>query len=359
MHIVFITKSVSILGGKEKVLLNLASHFAMLGHTVEIGTYDGSILPIAEIDKRIKIEPLPIAFFLTALPIFQRLIGLVTGVKLCRSFLSQRPHAVIITTDYLISIIVYISKINIRHRLIIWEHLSFTVLKNRFWIYGRQYVYSRAKAIVALNPVEAAFYQSKSCHVTCIPNAIKLNEQINNLHSKSMLWIGSITSEKGIEYVVELAKNIFENCHGITINIFGKGNRQQWLREAIQINNLSGIITLNEETKDISQAFKRAAFLVLTSKHECFPTVILEAFSYGLPVLAFNCPTGPSTMIKNNDNGFLIPMGNVPMLAAKALSLFNNKDLLHRLSDGAFKSANNYAPEKVHEQWKTLLNYAY
>ncbi len=355
MQIVFVTKSVSILGGKEKVLLNLANHFASIGHTVEIASYDGSISPVIKVDNSIKFTTLPIAYFNLDIGPVKRLFGLTSGWKHCKKFIAERSGALFITTDHIISILVFFSK-SVQDRMVIWEHLSFTVLKSSVWIWLRKYVYRRAKAIVALNSTEAFFYQSIGCNVSCIPNAIQLNNQVKSASQNGVVWIGGITFEKGIEDVIELAKIFKRDERKIVISIFGKGNRELWLSEEILVNNLSDIVFFHGETKNIQEAYNNSAVLILTSKHECFPTVILEAFSYSLPVIAYDCPTGPATMVANNKNGFLIPMGNVAKMSEQVLSLIDNKQLLRQLGEGALRSAEGFSPEKIYLQWKVLLN---
>ena len=355
MQIVFVTKSVSILGGKEKVLLHLANHFSLIGHTVEIATYDGSIHPIIDVAGSIKFTALPIEYFNLNIGPLQRLSGLISGWKHCKKFIAKRSGALFITTDHIISILVFFSK-SAKDRIVIWEHLSFTVLKSKIWVRLRRFVYRHALAVVALNAFEALYYQSIGSNVFCIPNAIKLNIPVESANQNAVIWIGAITFEKGIEDVIELGKIFKRDQRKVVINIFGKGDCEPWLLEQIKENNLLDFIFFHGETKNIQEAYSTSSVLILTSKHECFPTVILEAFSYSLPVLAYDCPTGPAAMVVDNKNGFLIPMGNVTKMSEQLLSLLNNKTTLNILSEGALRSATDFRPEKIYGQWVELID---
>jgi len=68
----------------------------------------------------------------------------------------------------------------------------------------------------------------------------------------------------------------------------------------------------------------------MSSRFEGLPMVLLEAQSYGLPIIAFDCDTGPSDLIENNKNGYLVESGNVKELANTILNSFFIKDELYK-----------------------------
>lgn len=83
--------------------------------------------------------------------------------------------------------------------------------------------------------------------------------------------------------------------------------------------------------------------------------VLLEAMAYGLPCIAFDCPTGPRAIIKNNKNGFLIPDNDDLLFIEKLSALIENEDLRLEFGKNAKHSSENYSVEKIMEHWRSFL----
>ena len=93
----------------------------------------------------------------------------------------------------------------------------------------------------------------------------------------------------------------------------------------------------------------------MTSIQECFPMVILEANAVGVPVVSFNCPTGPRNIIHEAKDGFLIPVGDQKAFVNKLEQLSNNTLLLDTLGNNAKQNASNYILSKVMNLWNTII----
>ncbi|MCK6682147.1 MAG: glycosyltransferase [Thermoanaerobaculia bacterium] len=99
----------------------------------------------------------------------------------------------------------------------------------------------------------------------------------------------------------------------------------------------------------------RASALVLTSLYEAWPTVILEAFDLGVPVVSYDCPSGPSEMLGNQERGWLTSENPKSLAAAVAelLSPGGTEEACRRTEAGrSFVDA--HRPEKAMAAW---LNY--
>ena len=92
-----------------------------------------------------------------------------------------------------------------------------------------------------------------------------------------------------------------------------------------------------------------------TSKHEGFPNALLEALYYGVPSISTNCPHGPSDMINDGENGFLVPVGDVDTLAKKIQLLIESKKLQQKFSNAALESTKKYEMEHIAEKWMRII----
>ena len=93
----------------------------------------------------------------------------------------------------------------------------------------------------------------------------------------------------------------------------------------------------------------------MTSRTEGFPLVLIEAMSCGLPCVAYDCPIGPRSIIKDQINGFLIEDNNPDLFAEKLHLLIENEDLRKQMGKTASESVTAYDLKLIMKQWQTLF----
>ncbi len=354
--VIFFTKSISFTGGKEKVLAGLANYLCDEGYGIKIITYDGSTESAFALNDKITVCSLPAKSIKTGKYFAVKLNTLFADIRLYAGLKKIiGPYDYFICTDYLIAAIVFLAFRGSAKKIIVWEHLTYMVTISRFWKFIKRKIYPRMHAIVALNKEEAAFYKKYGDNVQCIPNPVEQQKLVSNSHGRFFIWVGALTEEKGAEELVTLAKLLKEKKILTPINIYGKGEEEIHLHESIAACGLKEILILKGIEKNISLIYRNAAALLLLSKHECLPTVVLEAFSFGVPVIAFDCPTGPRSIISDAKDGYLIKEGEVRTMAEKMLSLLNDDQLYCSLSSNAFNTSSLYNPAMIYPLWKKLL----
>lgn len=339
------------------MLAGQANYFIDAGYAVSIITYDGSTQSCFNMHTAVTITTLPVTFIHhSKMPLKQlwHFIKDVGRYKSVKDVVAKADYC--ITTDQIIATVFFYSFKKLINKLVVWEHLSYINYNtSRVWKYFVEKVYPKVKMVVTLNNEEAGHYATMGCTVQSIPNAIVKNDKAVLVTTGHLVWVGAITKEKGIEALPALTE-LFKQ-HGLqnTIQVYGKGDSEEYLKEAIKAKGLSDILIYEGLENDTSMIYKDAMALLVTSKHECLPTVILEAFSYGLPVIAFDCPTGPRNMIADKTDGRIIPMDDVHALYNCISDLVSDSQLLQSMGDAAYAAADNYAPEVVYTKWKNIL----
>ena len=107
---------------------------------------------------------------------------------------------------------------------------------------------------------------------------------------------------------------------------------------------------------DIDAVYRASGLFVLASRFEAFPMVLLEALSYGIPCISFNCPSGPSDIITHGEDGLLVEPENTIQLTAAIISVLDNQELRERLSENAFKNILRFDKDSIYPLWATLIN---
>lgn len=195
-------------------------------------------------------------------------------------------------------------------------------------------------------------------NIVVIPNFIPQMPSIaSNIETKRVIAVGRISYQKGFDLLVKAWDLVNKELPSWNLDIFGKEEKigeQRTLQELIDNLGLSDKIHLNAPVKNIGAEYCKSSIFVLSSRYEGLPMVILEALSYGLPVISFECECGPKDII-NNTVGELVRNGDVKKLARVLIK--NMKDFRGLKEKGANAKdlAQNYTADNVMQKWVSLF----
>lgn len=333
----------------------IANYLISKNFAVKIITYDGSLQSTLPMQENIEVSSIPISSMHLQKSFTSKIKNFFADIYRYKTHNKDvKNYSYLIATDNTIATIVYYAFRNSAKKIIIWEHLSYVKITSAFWKYMRRKVYPKVYSVVALNKEEEDFYTHAGCKVKYIPNFIQ-QQNIKLQNPDHFIWVGLLAKEKGTQELLQLSKKIKEENQNIQIIVYGQGVEEAEIRKYILKHALQNIIVLKGLEKNVEIIYNNATALLLTSKFECFPMVILEAFSFGVPVIAFDCPTGPRNLIETGKTGFLIEENNVDAMFEKMLLLKNNGSLYKQFSEASFRESHKYNPVKIKQQWDTLL----
>lgn len=138
------------------------------------------------------------------------------------------------------------------------------------------------------------------------------------------------------------------------MQIVGDGDDKKQLATFISANNISTSVELVGKTNNIQKYYDDAGIYCLSSRFEGFPMVLLETLSFGLPVVSFDCDTGPEEVLENT-GGILVKPNDTNSLALALLELMNDKQKRESISIMSKEKAQKYQPDTIIEHWKKLL----
>ena len=83
--------------------------------------------------------------------------------------------------------------------------------------------------------------------------------------------------------------------------------------------------------------------------------VMIEAMAHALPVVAFDCPTGPRDVLTDEIDGLLVPLPGRRRAGRAVIRLIADRELRQRMGQAAVRTARDYAPETVIPMWENLF----
>ncbi|MFC5684429.1 glycosyltransferase family 4 protein [Flavobacterium sp. MAHUQ-51] len=217
------------------------------------------------------------------------------------------------------------------------------------------FVESKFDKIIVLNKDEQKFYKTKNTYV--IPNPIVKQQLKAELVNKKAIAAGRIVPVKNFENLVDVWKLVVKEEPDWQLHIYGQGDREtiSQLKSKIVSLGLETNIIIQNPTENIIQTMLDYSMYVLTSHTECFPMVLLESLSVGLPIVSYDCPTGPSNIITNGIDGFLVENKNTKILVEKILELIRSNDRRQLMGNFAKKNSDKFLMDAVMQHWTDLF----
>jgi GalNAc-alpha-(1->4)-GalNAc-alpha-(1->3)-diNAcBac-PP-undecaprenol alpha-1,4-N-acetyl-D-galactosaminyltransferase len=133
-----------------------------------------------------------------------------------------------------------------------------------------------------------------------------------------------------------------------------QSNQSEWEKLASKLQCSDKVIFTGKQA-DVEHYYSISKIFAFTSISEGFPNVIGEAMSAGLPVIAFDCVAGPSDLINDNDNGFLIPLNDDDLFVEKLQYLIDNVDQRRVFGERAKKSIQQFKLNYICKQFEDFI----
>ena len=195
-----------------------------------------------------------------------------------------------------------------------------------------------------------------SKNIEVIPNPLTIEtNQYSNLEEKNVLAIGRLTYQKGFDRLIECWGKVSRLNPQWKLTIVGEGEDYDKLIAHINEKKLNNSISIEPFTTNIEEYYKKASIYALTSRYEGFGLVILEAQAYGIPVIAFDCPTGPRNIINDKVDGVLVEDGDIEKFSQSINNLINDIELRKNISKEAIINSQKFSIENIMDKWEKLI----
>lgn len=370
MRLLYILPLLSTMGGQERTITDKANWLSHHGHQVMLVTYEHEGPLAYRLDNGVGHEDVGCHFFsLYRYSFFRRPLEALRLKRLFRKKLQAilqrfRPDVIVVpipnTENFLPDIVRMADAIPV----VIESHLAHghQVIRRGFTERWLHYVYSplralrKARLLISLTEGDARYWRKMVRHVRVIPNPLAsdlppLTSHLSLLGSHRIIAVGRLTPQKRLDRLVDAFALLADKYPQWTIDIFGEGECHQQLQEQIDRLHLSERVRIHPPTHQIFEEYRRSDLFVLSSDFEGFGLVIIEAMACGLPVVATNCPYGPSEIIEDGKTGLLAQL-DVATLAAKMEWLITHDAERRQMGQAAQQAVARYRLDRVMPEWE-------
>ncbi|MEK5418897.1 glycosyltransferase [Paenibacillus sp. FSL L8-0708] len=347
-------------GGIERVVANLANSWSEKYEiTLLVKDHGESFFTL---NDNIKIDRINVPLNLNMNNRIQRIYSLFrnlvsTKKKLTKYSRKTNFDYIYVTSPFNALEIVLLGK-EFQRKLIISEHGS-RYAYNRFYKFLKKIIYPKSYKISVPTTIDTKLYIEDGYDAIYIPHisTFEVGQQ-NQLDTKVVINIGRLTSDKQQLVLLKIWNEIEKKntLNGWKLKIVGKGEEESKLMEYISTNNLESSVEIIAPQADVEKIYQQASLFAFTSKFEGFGMVLLEAMSFGIPCISFDCPSGPRDIIVDGMNGKLIPSYDLKAYEHELYLLLNNDiNSIKDLGDSAFSTAVSWDNKKILEMWDNLF----
>lgn len=351
--IIIFVYDISLVGGAEKVALNIANELSKKSKVIVVSAFMTKDQPIVCLSNRISIEVL-------STQKISMTLGMPILVKKLRTIIRKyQPYSLLSITAGM-NTIVYLSSLGFDTKTVYAEHSN---LQNNF--YGKKHSFrqwigaNKLDYVITLTDSDKKMFEEKyeldDEKVKTIYNWVETAIDRNNyVPSNNIISVGRLVDVKGFDRVIEVSR-ILKNKIDFQWDIYGEGPERDKLQRLIDRHGLEKNITLKGYKSNIEEILPQYGLFVSTSTYEGFPLSFLEARGKGLPIVSFDCPTGPAEIIENNVDGILVPPYDVCSMANEILNLLNDFRKMKKLSIAISSNDDKFDKKNIIKKWKEVL----
>jgi glycosyltransferase involved in cell wall biosynthesis len=342
-------------GGAERVMTELCRAWAARGDQVTLITLDDSSRDFYSVPQNVR----RIALGVSSQSRNPR-DAVMSNVRRLRAMraalLAERPDVVVSFTNRT-NILVLLAMQGTRVPVVVSERIDPRLEgPGPAWVALRRVAYPRAHGLVVqtsgLREWAEQFVDPARVHV--IPNPMReLGGEVTPAGSrdKHIVAMGRLVHQKGFDTLLRAFSIARVGFADWTMAIHGEGPDRESLTQLVNELVLQDAVVMPGRTDAPDYLLRDASIFVLSSRHEGFPNVLLEASVAGCACIATDCRSGPADIIVRGSTGLLVPVDDAGALATAMQSLMSDAEQRTALGTAARAAVGRFSMDSVLQQW--------
>lgn len=266
--------------------------------------------------------------------------------------------------DYIINVAATMSRISVPASLmtgtkvITWEHFNLYAGSRMGYLWRLCSAAFSSKTVVLTIKDKMCYpkyLQRKVCTIYNFPTAMSGGP--SGIESDIAIAVGRLTYQKGFDMLLKVWEKVKEGGCTWKLYIVGSGEDEKKLKEESVRLGIDNSVTFIANTPQIAEYYKKASLYLMTSRFEGLPLVLIEAKQKGLPCISFDCPNGPSEVIRNGVDGYVLKMGDCRGMSEAILKLTSQRDRLKQFGKEALDDVKKrFSKDEIIRQWRSMLS---
>ena len=354
MKISFVVADITFKGGIERVTCNLANDFSK-DYEVEIISFFKSNKTINyKLNDQIEVKYITNEIYDGKPGSVKRLIKFIKAFFRINLYFRKQEINFIIAQGMPVALMLFPLNF-MKKKVIACEHVHYDYYNEIIkWIRNKLYKYYYK--VVVLTSKDKEKFEKNLDNDEYIPNYIsKISEKKSLLNNKVIISVGRLEEQKGYDILIEICSKLLPDYPEWKLKIFGEGNLRKKLEEQIRKNNMGNQILLMGTTNEIEKEYLKSDIYVMSSRFEGFGMVLIEAMNMGLPLISFDCPNGPSDIIEDSVNGYLVRNFDKEEMKNRIEELIKNDEIRIKFFNNSKKRILKFKKENILKLWRKIF----
>lgn len=338
-------------GGAHRVMAILANYLARKKYNVKIIVWEKTKIEYP-LDQKIEV----ICLGLKVENEFKRMQACIKT----RSILKKYPNTIVYAFTSRIAVDVLLSSIFLKIKVIGSERTNPRVEpKKKLFRFFRNIIFCFMYKIV-FQTYDALNYFPKAVRKksVVIPNPLSptLIKPYNGIRTKEFVTFCRIDKQKNLPLLINSFIKVHQKHPEYSLKIYGSGLLENEIRALIKKKDVGAYIKMYDFSSNIHEKIKNSFAYINSSDYEGMSNSMLEALAIGIPSICTDCPIGGAKMvIKNMNNGILVPVNNEDKMIEAMNLLIENQKLAKRFSRESIKIRKELEEAKICLRWEELL----
>ena len=202
------------------------------------------------------------------------------------------------------------------------------------------------------------WFKESNVKIERIENILdNIPKETSKLNNNAIIAVGRFNYVKDFSSLIDIMKYAVKKNPSLKLYLLGDGEDKTIIDAKIKEYKLEKNIVMPGfvSASEVTNYMLKSDIYIMTSLRECFPMVLLEAYSCGLPVISFDILTGPREIVKCNKTGYLIKNRDVELMANKINELLSDKNKLKAFSKEAIQESKKYTKDVIIEKWYNIF----
>ena len=339
--------------GAQRVICTLANYLAENGYTIRIITFrDGDYYELHEKVERVRLHQ--------KLAIFDS--NLIRAGYHLLNFYRKKENRPDIVSSHLNTMGWATIPVSLIYglKLTVSEHNNHSEKKMtpKVWFVWNV-LYRFPDAVTILTRHDQAYFEARNKNVVLMPYPLpfELNLSQKVRDDKTIIAVGNLDRyhHKGFDNLIEIVAKVTEKHDDWKFMVVGEGDEGlAFLTEKAKEYGVSDHIIFAGYRSDVRELMGTSEIFMLSSRYEGLPMVLLEAASQGIACIAYDCVSGPSEVIEDGVNGFLVTNQDKAEMVEKTIRLIEDKEMRQKFGANAVRSLERFDPERIGARWDRL-----
>lgn len=354
-------------GGAERVVANLANHWASLGWAVTVVTVAPRERDFYVLDPGVGRR---------CLDLTGRGGGVLAGVvrtarraRALRRVLRDVQPTVALSAMHTANVVLALAARGLPGVRTVGSEHNFPpkAPMGPIWETLRRHAYGHLHAVVALTH-ECAHWLERHSHARCVPvipnpvawplsqHAPQVSPAIACAPGRQiLLGVGRLSDEKNFTTLITIFARLAPAHPDWDLVILGEGPQRAALAAQVRAGALAQRVFLPGSVGNIGDWYAQASLYAMSSHFEGFPNTLVEAMAHGVPAVSFDCDTGPRDIIRHGIDGLLVASGDADGMASALDRLMRDAHARVGFAQRAVDARERFSMVKISRMWEAVF----